>query len=29
MKLIKNKNPFSDVSYLGFIGGGAARLIVP
>lgn len=22
MKLIKNKNPFSDVSYLGFIGGG-------
>lgn len=21
MKLIKNKNPFSDVSYLGFIGG--------
>lgn len=28
MKLIKNKNPFSDVSYLGFIGGGAARLTV-
>lgn len=27
MKLIKNKNPFSDVSYLGFIGG-AARLTV-
>lgn len=25
MKLIKNKNPFSDVSY---IGGGAARLTV-
>lgn len=27
MKLIKNKNPFSDVSYLGFIGGGGAATL--
>lgn len=25
MKLIKNKNPFSDVSYLGFMGGGGCK----